>query len=208
VIVSCLIRENKIGTEIYYTRDGKKTLYLLLLLLSATITLLANSELDTLLLRERDPGLVALANNEDIGNTSSELTVKSILDMDNLKTTNVTFTVSDDTDAAHVTTTSSHADIANFELDEVGDLGILNVITNSIVGLDQRIRVADGTTIMGENIGNALGSELNFANLAELVLGFLIGDAVDSEATFHVIDETEVLTSLLNRDDIFKEDKR
>jgi hypothetical protein len=120
----------------------------------------------------------------------------------------VTFTVSDDTDAAHVTTTSSHADIANFELDEVGDLGILNVITNSIVGLDQRIRVADGTTIMGENIGNALGSELNFANLAELVLGFLIGDAVDSEATFHVIDETEVLTSLLNRDDIFKEDKR
>jgi hypothetical protein len=77
------------------------------------------------------------------------------------------------------------------------------------MGLDQRIGITDSTAIMGKDIWNALGSELNLSDLAKLVLGFLVGNAVDSEATFHVIDETEVLTSLLNRDDIFKkEDKR
>lgn len=33
-------------------------------------------------------------------------------------------------------------------------------------------------------------------------LGLLIGDAVDSETALHVIDQTEILTSLLNADHI------
>jgi hypothetical protein len=70
------------------------------------------------------------------------------------------------------------------------------------VGLDQRIRVTDGATVMGKNVGDTLGTELNLADLAELVLGLFLSDAVDSETTLNIIDKTELLTSLLDRDDI------
>jgi hypothetical protein len=169
---------------------------------TATVTLLRNGQLDTLLLGKRDPGLVTLANDENVGHTGSELTVKGILNVDNFETTNVTFTVDDDTNTTHVTSSSNHADVTNFELDEVGDLGGLNIITDGVVSLDQRIGVTDGATIVGDNVRDTLSTELDLANLAKLVLGLLLSDAVDGETTLNIIDETELLTSLLNGDDV------
>lgn len=45
-------------------------------------------------------------------------------------------------------------------------------------------------------------AELNTLDLAELVLGLLVTDTVDGEATLGVVDETEVLASLLDADDV------
>lgn len=45
-------------------------------------------------------------------------------------------------------------------------------------------------------------AELNTLDLAELELGLLGLDAVDGEAALGVVDETEVLASLLERDDV------
>lgn len=47
-------------------------------------------------------------------------------------------------------------------------------------------------------------AKLNALDLAQLVLGLLAGDAVHSEATLGVVDEAEVLASLLNGDDILE----
>lgn len=179
-----------------------------MLLLSAAVALFTNGEFDALLLGKRYPGLVALTDNKNVGHASSKLTIKRVLNVDNFKSANVALAVSNNANTSHVATTSDHANVANFELDKIGNLAVFNVITNSIVGLDQRIGVTNGTAIVGDDIWNALGSKLDFSDLAKLVLGFLVGDAVDSEATFHVIDETEVLTSLLDRDDIFKRRQR
>ena len=175
--------------------------------IATTVTLLRDGELDTLLLGERDPGLVTLTNDENVGHTGSELTVKGILNVDNLETTNVTLTVNDNTNTTHVTTTSSHADVTDLELDEVSDLGGLNIVTDGVVGLDQRIGITDGATIVGDNVRDTLGTELNLANLAKLVLGLLLSDAVDSETSLNVIDETELLTGLLDGDDIWIDGK-
>jgi hypothetical protein len=143
-----------------------------------------------------------LANDENVGDTGGELAVKSILDVDNFETTNVTLTVSDDTNTTHVTTTGGHADVTNFELDEVGNLGAVEIVTDGVVGLDQRIRVTDGAAVVGEDVGDTLGTKLDLANLAKLVLGLLLSDAVDGETALDVVDETELLTSLLNGDDV------
>jgi hypothetical protein len=171
---------------------------------TTTVTLLRNGQLDTLLLGKGDPGLVTLTNDENVGHTGSELTVKGVLNVDNFETTNVAFTVDDNTNTTHVTTSSNHADVANFELDEVSDLGAVNIVTDGVVSLDQRIGVTDGATIVGDNVRDTLSTELDLANLAKLVLGLLLSDAVDGETTLNIIDETELLTSLLNGDDIHK----
>lgn len=55
---------------------------------------------------------------------------------------------------------------------------------------------------MCDNIWDSLLSELDSSDLAELVFGLLLGDSVDGESTLGVVDETEVLASLLNGDDI------
>jgi len=55
---------------------------------------------------------------------------------------------------------------------------------------------------MRNQVGNTTLAELHALDLAQLVLGLLAGDAVHSEATLGIVDETEVLASLLNADDV------
>lgn len=109
---------------------------------TAAVTLLGNGKLDTLALGEGDPGLV-LANDENVGFTGSEGVVNGILDVDDVETTIVALTVGDDTDTTHVATTGNHDDDTSVKLDEVGDLAGGKVDLDSVVDLDQGIRVAD-----------------------------------------------------------------
>lgn len=126
---------------------------------AAAVTLLSNGELhpelaivshilrkstnlDTLALGERDPGLLA-ANDEDVALTGSELVVNGILDVDDVETTVVALTVGDDTNTTHVTTTGGHGDNTSVEADEVGDLASGEVNLDGVVDLDGGVGVAD-----------------------------------------------------------------
>ena len=52
--------------------------------------------------------------------------------------------------------------------------------------------------------GDAALAQLDTADLAQLVLGFLAGDSVYGEAALGVVDEAEVLAGLLDADDILE----
>lgn len=109
---------------------------------ASAISLLGDGQLDTLALRQRDPRLLR-ADDEDVALTGSEGVVNSILQVDNGETTIVLLTVSDNTNTTHVTTTNDHGKVASVELDVVGDLASGKVDLDSVVDLDQGIRVAD-----------------------------------------------------------------
>jgi hypothetical protein len=95
---------------------------------------------------------------------------KSILNVDNVERTRVTFTVDDGSDSPQVTTTSDHAQIARVKLDEVHDFVGSNVQLDGIVNLNQWIGVTDCASVMGGDEGDSLGSNLNASNFAKLVL--------------------------------------
>lgn len=122
--------------------------------------------------------------------------------MHNIETTNVLFTVCDDTSTAHVTTTSDHDNVTGIELDKVGDLALLNVKLDSVVDPDKRIGITDCSAVVGDNVGDTTGTKSDLANLEEFVGGLFGGDAVDGETTLDVVEETEVLARLLNGNDI------
>jgi len=63
--------------------------------------------------------------------------------VDDVETTIVALTVSDDTNTTQVTTTSDHDDHTGVEADEVGDLAGGNVDLDGVVDLDERVRVTD-----------------------------------------------------------------
>lgn len=100
------------------------------------------TNLDTLALGEGDPRLLT-ANDEDVALTGSELVVNGVLDVDDVETTVVALTVSDDTNTAHVTTTSGHGDDTSVETYEVGDLASGEVNLDGVVDLDGGVGVTD-----------------------------------------------------------------
>lgn len=109
---------------------------------SAAVSLLGDGQFDTLALRQRDPWLLG-ADDEDVVLARGEGVVDGIFDVDDVETTIVALTVGDDTDTAHVTTTSDHGNGASVELDEVGDLASGEVNLDGVIDLDQRVGVAN-----------------------------------------------------------------
>jgi hypothetical protein len=88
---------------------------------------------------------VVSSNLHDVGLTSGELVVNSVLEMDNVEASVVALTVSDDTNTTHVATTSDHGDNTSVKLDEVDNLASSKVDLDGVVELDGRVRVADST---------------------------------------------------------------
>lgn len=132
----------------------------------------------------------------------SESAVERVLDVDDIEATNVLLTVNNDTGTTHVTATSDHDDVASVKLDKIGYLAGLDVELDSVVDLDQGIRVANGATIVGDNVWDTLGTNTGLADLEQLVSGLLSGDSVDGEAALDIVEETEVLARLLNGNNI------
>jgi len=125
-----------------------------------------------------------------------------ILDVDDVEGSGMLFTVHDDADATQVTTSRDHANVAGLELDEIGDLARGNVHLYTVLGLDQRVGVPDGTSVGGGEVGDSLGSDRHLLNDAKLVTGFLLADTVNLVSALNVVDESEVLAALLHLDDV------
>lgn len=96
---------------------------------------------------------------------------------------------------------------------------------DGVVDLDVRVRVSDGPSVVGDDVRDTTSTELNTLDLAELVctsiehqlccplsatpillsqltLGLLLSDAVDGESTLDVVEDTEVLSRLVNGDNV------
>lgn len=129
----------------------------------------------------------------------SKSTVERVLDVNNIEVTNVLLTVNNDTSSAHVTPTGDHDDVTGVELDEVTDLSGLQIELDSVVNLDGGVRVTDGTSVVGDNVGDAASTNCDLTDFAELVGSLLRGDTVDSETSLDIVKETEVLARLLDR---------
>jgi hypothetical protein len=65
--------------------------------------------------------------------------------VDNVETSIVALTVSDDTNTTHVTTTGSHGNDTSVELDVVGDLASSEIDLDGVVNLDGWVWVSDTT---------------------------------------------------------------
>lgn len=124
--------------------------------------------------------------------------------MNNVETTQVPFLVNDHTRSTHVTTASNHDDVSGLELDVVNDLVLNEVEFDSVVDLDSRVGVSDGSAIVSNDVGNALGTKLMLSDLEELESSLLGGDSVNGESALDVVEKTEVLARSLNGDDIYR----
>ena len=159
-------------------------------------------ELDTVATGNGDGGLVASANDEDIVEAGSVLVTGNILKMDDLERALMLLTVNDSTNTSDIVTTSDHADVTDLELDEVDDLTSLEVNLDGVVDSNGGVGGTESTTVMGGESGDTTVDEVETTNTAELELRLLVLDLVESEAALGVVEKTEVLVSLGDRDNI------
>ena len=120
--------------------------------------------------------------------------------MDDIKSTNMALTVHNDTCTSHVTSASNHDDVTGVEFHKVGNFAGFQVELDGVVDFDERIRVTDGSSVMGHDVRYALRSDGHFSHLAELISRFFGCDAVDGEAAFYIVQQAEVFIGLLDAD--------
>ena len=141
-------------------------------------------------------------NDEDISNPGGEGVTVGVLDVDNVEGSGMSLTGHDGSHPTGVTSSGDHAQVARVELDGVLDLAGGDVHLDAVVHLDDGVGVADGPAIGGVQVGHGVGAGLDLPDLAQLVLGLLGSDPVHGEPALHVVDDAEVLASLLDLDNI------
>jgi hypothetical protein len=174
---------------------------ILFFLLQLPVAFLDDVQSDTLLAREGDEGL-GLSEDEDIGCTGGKSVADSVLKMDNIEASIVLLFVFDGTDATQVTSAGDHCQSSRLKrhirFDLVGD----KVEFDGIAGFDEGIGVANGASIVRDDMGHSALSDFDSLDFEELVLSFLAGNSVNLEATLGIVEKTEALVGALNLNDI------
>jgi len=173
----------------------------------ASITLLNKRELDTLTLGEGDERLLALTNHHNVGETSGKGVSSNITDVSDLVATRVVLNVGKNTNTTNVVTTVGHDGATVLEFDEAINLTSLQVKLDGVVLLNVRVRESDSSAIVGNNEWDLVLANSLSLNLKQLELGFFIFNTVRLETTLDIKEDSEMLTSLLERDDVLETER-
>mmetsp|Transcript_69347 Transcript_69347/g.216499 ORF Transcript_69347/g.216499 Transcript_69347/m.216499 type:complete len:225 (-) Transcript_69347:212-886(-) len=166
------------------------------------VPVLDDAELDAVALRQGDPRLVALPDHKDVLQARREGVVGGVLHVHDLEGPWMPLAVHDDAHAANVVPAADHDDVACFKLDVVEHLAGGNVNTDRVVDLDVGVRVAQRSAVVGDSVGDPLGSLVDILDAAELVAGFVLADLVQDKASLGVEEQAEVLLGLLDLDHV------
>jgi hypothetical protein len=162
----------------------------------------SNGQPDTTTLGKRDPRLIPLANDKHISLPRSKSMIGSILDVNDIIPPMMSFTMRHNANTPNVVPGGDHGDIPDIKFDVASDFPSFKVVADCVADFDGGIGVADCSGIVGDEVGDALGTELDAFDFAKFVFSFFGGDAVDCEAAFYVVDQTKVLVCLVDCDDI------
>ena len=139
----------------------------------AASLLFENGLLDTLVLGDGDQRRVTLTNNKNVGDASSKSVTDGILQVNDFSGTRMLFTALNDTNATQIASASNHSQITIVKLDKVNNLVGVDVNLDGIIDLNQRIRVTNCATIVGDNEWNTLLTNLDLLDFAQFELGLI-----------------------------------
>ena len=82
----------------------------------------------------------------------------------------MSLTMGNNANTTHVATTNNHSKISCVKLDEINDFASLDLQHHSVMDSNERVRIADGTTIMGNKVRDTLSTCGYTSHLTKLVL--------------------------------------
>lgn len=181
-------------------------------------SLLEDSRLDTLAFRESNEGIVALANDEDVLVTGGKGVTLLVLHVHDIVASGVSLVVNDSTNTTTVGSSGDHAQVAQLKLHKLDDLVSAEIEFDHIASFNVGVGEADGATIVSDNVGDGgslsvrervatnggLLSSASSDNTQQLDVGFLVLNTVQDKATLGIVQQAELLVSLLNGDNVLE----
>jgi len=122
--------------------------------------------------------------------------------VNDIERTGMLFDVGDDTNPTDIVTTYDVRYITHFEFGEIGDFILNQVVLDGIVDLDFRVGESDGSSIMGYDVRDPVGSQSLLNDLTELELSFFFLQGSKDETSLGVIENSEFLVGLFNGDNV------
>jgi len=116
--------------------------------------ILDDGQSDTLLARKGDKRL-SFSNDKNVGGTGGKVVSNGVFEMDDIEASIVLFLVLDDADTTQVVSASDHGHDTGFKFHELFDLVSDKVEFDGVSGLDQRIGVANSSSVMRDEIRNS-----------------------------------------------------
>lgn len=172
--------------------------------LSALLLLFDEGNSDTVTLGQRDEWLLAVTNHENVVQTRSKRVAMRVLHVGNLVRTWVVLDRLEGADTTDVVSAGNKDKCSIVELANALDLVVIKLQLNGVVLVDVGMRVADCSAIVGHDVWHlVLAGDLT-SDLAQLVAGLLLVDAVRHEAALHIVENTELFASLLNAHNILE----
>lgn len=164
--------------------------------------LLKKRETDTLLLGQGNDSFLLSTNAENVGETGGERVTLGILDVGDLVRTGMVLDVLEHTDATNVITASAEDLGVVLKFDNTVDSVGLQIELHGVVDFDVGVREADGSSVVGNDVGDLVLANALLRHLAQLEAGFLVVNSVGLEAAFNIIEHAEVLAGFPDGYDI------
>jgi len=129
-------------------------------------SLLQDGLLDTTSLRKGNLGMVSRSYNENVSNTGTETISLHILDGGDVEGTIVFLDVDKLSNTPSVMSLGDHNHGSNSELKDISHLSGGNINLNGILGLDIRVGVTNGASIVSDGYRYLVGSHVGLLDLA------------------------------------------
>jgi len=139
-----------------------------------------------------------MPDEKGVGQTGGKCVVSSILHVDDIEASWVFLAGDDNANTPQITTTNDHAEVSNFKGNSLRNLSGLEIELDGVVRLDERVGIADGARIIGDQKRHSLGPHLNVPHSAQLVLGLGGRDSLNGKAPLCIVQQTEILVCLLD----------
>ncbi len=186
-----------IAVQIYPSFSGAG----LSLLVVTKSLLLKDVQVVTLVLGKSDQRLLG-SDNENVGLSGGEGLAVAVLEMHDIEAAQVTLDVEDLADSTDVVSTGHVGEMSSLVADPLGDLVLLEVELDGVALVDFGVGEADGAGVVGDDVGDLVGSDGLALDLEELELGLGVLDLVEGDSALDVVQQSVVLVGLGDGDDV------
>lgn len=166
---------------------------------------LQNVEIFTISFGKSDEGLL-VSDQENVGFPGWEGLSVGVLKVHNTDATEVSLDVDDLGDSADVVASSDVGKVSGLVGDPFDDLVLFEIVPDGVSLVDFGVGEPNGPCVVGDDVGDLVGTNSLFGHLQQLELGFSVFYLDEGESSLDVVEDSVVLVGFCDGEGIHDAD--
>ena len=173
-----------------------------MLFLIRLVFLVQSRQIDSLVFRQRDKGLLSFSNHEDVAQSGGKVLSIRVLHMHDVESSQVSFPVHDHSHSPDVISSGDVAQVLDVQLHIVHHLASRQVHLDCIMHINFGMGIPNGSCVVGDNVGDLVWSNFLLDDSANLSFGIFGLDWDKSELSFDIVHDPVVFIGLVDGNDV------